>query len=310
MVAVYDCGGRDGDGKGIFGRRFASSGAAVGAEFQVNSQTILYQYDPQVAHDESDGFAVTWYSDHDDANDFNVFVRRYESSGAPDGPELLVNSFTLDLQAYPHIASLPDGEFVVAWTSDYQDGYVTGVFGQRLRPVGTPLAGKTMILKNPPAGPAKNKLVVLSKDPAIATAQDVAGDPRCAPFGSGLTSAGGTLRVVGPGGDFKIDLPCAGWVADAGRTKFKYRDASGATCKRVSINDGRLLKAVCSGAQVAYALGTSQDEVDVSLVTGDPSAPIKYCMAFGTETGADVVKDGSNGRVYKARQAQGPAFCR
>jgi hypothetical protein len=193
--------------------------------------------------------------------------------------------------------------------SEDQDGYQSGVFAQRLRPVGTPVDGKTVLMKTPPAGPAGNKLVLLSKDPAIETPQDVTGDPRCAPLGSGTAAAGGTVRVTGPGGVVTIDLPCAGWVADIGRTKFKYRDASGATCKRVTMTDGKLVKAVCSGPQVAYTLGAPQDEVAVSLATGDPNQPSKHCMVFSAETGADVVKDGSNGRAYKARGSQAPAFC-
>ncbi|MNC98296.1 hypothetical protein D3C83_162120 [compost metagenome] len=47
-----------------------------------------------------------------------------------------------------------------------------------------------------------------------------------------------------------------------------------------------------------------------SLVTGDPNDPLKHCFAFGAATSADVVKDGSNGRVYKATGAQNPAYYR
>jgi hypothetical protein len=308
LVAVWACNGRDGDSSGIFGRRFASSGTPEGTEFQVNASTISHQSDPQIAHDENDGFAVTWFSDQSGSDD-DIFARHFDSNGSPTGTEFRVNTYTFLLQSYPRIASRPNGEFVVVWLSEHQDGYLTGTFGRLLRPAGTPLDGKTLIIKNPPAGPAKNKVVLLSKDTTIATPQDAHGDPRCAPFGSGSPAAGGKLRVAGDAGDFTIDLPCAAWVANADRSKFTYRDASGATCKRVTLSAGRLLKAVCAGPQVAYVLGTAQDEVRASLVTGDPNDPLKQCVAFGAATSADVVRDGSNGRVYKAITAQGPAYC-
>jgi hypothetical protein len=308
LVAVFNCRDRDGDSSGIFGRRFSSAGTPYGSEFQVNTYTFQRQNDPSVAHDENDGFAVAWYSDHE-GNNFDIFVKRYNSAGVASGPEFQVNSYTFALQAYPEIVSLPRGEFVVAWTSEHQDGYLTGVFAQRLRPAGTPIKGKKVTIKTPPSGPARNKLVLLSKDPAITTPQSVDGDPRCAPLGSGTPAAGGRLHVSGQGGELTIDLPCTSWVADAGRTRFTYRDASGATCKRVTVADGHLLKAICSGPQVAYSLGTSQGEVMLSLSMGDAGSPSKYCMAFGAETGAEIVKDGSSGRIYQARDAGELSFC-
>jgi hypothetical protein len=297
---------RDGDADDIFGQRFSSAGEWIGSDFQINTHTVAGQLDPAIAHDENGGFAVTWTSAG--ATD-EVFGRRFTSSGEPSGPEFRVNAYTPNSQTHAGIAPLPGGRFVAVWQSNEQDGDLTGVFGQLFASVGTPLAGKKLLIKNPAAGPAKNKLLLLSKDAAIATPQSVGGDPRCAPLGSGSSAAGGRLRVVGDGGDFTIDLPCASWVADTGRTKFNYRDASGATCKRVTVKDGRLLKAVCTGPQVAYSLGAAQDEVGVSLTLGDPSSPTKYCVEFGAETGADVVKDGSNGRSYKARDANQSAFC-
>jgi hypothetical protein len=42
---------------------------------------------------------------------------------------------------------------------------------------------------------------------------------------------------------------------------------------------------------------------------GDAGSPSKYCMAFGAETGAEIVKDGSSGRIYQARDAGELSFC-
>jgi hypothetical protein len=109
--------------------------------------------------------------------------------------------------------------------------------------------------------------------------------------------------VTGDGGSFSIDLPCVNWSANASGTRYRYRDASGATCRSIVIRAGRLLKASCKGAQVAYALGTVQTNVRVVLSTGDPSANRKYCATFGPQTGPTVLRDGSNGRSYAAVNA-------
>jgi hypothetical protein len=42
-----------------------------------------------------------------------------------------VNTFTDDTQFLPQIAMNGRGDFVIAWTSDSQDGDVFGVFAQR-----------------------------------------------------------------------------------------------------------------------------------------------------------------------------------
>ena len=47
------------------------------------------------------------------------------------GPEFQVNSYATGTQASPSVAADASGNFVVVWTSQYQDGHASGVFGQR-----------------------------------------------------------------------------------------------------------------------------------------------------------------------------------
>jgi hypothetical protein len=74
------------------------------------------------------------------------------------------------------------------------------------------------------------------------------------------------------------------------------------------IREGRKLKAVCKGPQVAYALGAPQGDVHVTLSTGDPTSHAKSCASFGPLTAAAIVRDGSDGVTYKALDA-GPGIC-
>jgi hypothetical protein len=61
------CGGQDGSSDGVFGQRYASSGAPVGPEFRVNTYTTSAQLGPSVGAYAS-GFVVVWTSHTQDAH--------------------------------------------------------------------------------------------------------------------------------------------------------------------------------------------------------------------------------------------------
>ncbi|MDB5301155.1 MAG: repeat-containing protein, partial [Phycisphaerales bacterium] len=61
-VAVWQSLGEDGDGWGIYGRRFDSSGNALGNEFLVNTTTTHDQVNPAIALTSSGAFVVVWTS--------------------------------------------------------------------------------------------------------------------------------------------------------------------------------------------------------------------------------------------------------
>jgi hypothetical protein len=123
---------QDGSGLGVFGRVDGS------AEFRVNTYTTGYQADPSVAIDESGNFMVVWASDQD-GSESGVFGQRFTPGGAPLGPEFRVNTFTTDSQEQPRVATDANGNFVVVWTSEGQDGSAAGIFGQRYSFAGDPV---------------------------------------------------------------------------------------------------------------------------------------------------------------------------
>ena len=138
FVVVWHSHSQDGNGYGVFGQRYASSGAPLGLEFRVNTFTTNNQRGPSVASDTAGNFVVVWTSGQDGSS-LGVFGQRYDSSGAPLGPEFRVNTYTTSHQAFPSVASDSAGNFVVAWTSFGQDGASFGVFGQRYASSGAPL---------------------------------------------------------------------------------------------------------------------------------------------------------------------------
>ena len=139
FVVVWASDDQDGSGYGVFGQRYASSGAPLGPEFRVNTYTTSHQSAPAVASDSSGNFVVVWQSYGQDGSSYGVFGQRYASTGAPLGPEFRVNTYTTSIQSRPAVASDSSGNFVVVWQSYDQDGSSYGVFGQRYASTGAPL---------------------------------------------------------------------------------------------------------------------------------------------------------------------------
>jgi hypothetical protein len=138
-------GSADGSGFGIFGQRFAADGSVLGTEFQINTQALNSQDQPDVAALTGGGFVVTW-RDQDNGTDGSssaVSAQRFDSAGVPQGSEFVVNSTTTGGQYEPAIAGLSDGGFVIVYRDDSgSDGSASAVLGQRFDNSGNPVGGE------------------------------------------------------------------------------------------------------------------------------------------------------------------------
>lgn len=138
FVVVWTSYGQDGDGYGIFGQRYDSSGAPLGGEFQANTYTLDDQIDPDVATDEAGNFIVVWQSDFQDGSGNGIFGQRFAADGTRQGSEFQVNEVTVGDQGAPAVAGDPTGRFLVTWVDDGLDGDDLGVFGRQFDPSGEP----------------------------------------------------------------------------------------------------------------------------------------------------------------------------
>jgi hypothetical protein len=125
---------------GIFARRFDSAGSPQAGEFQVNSQTVDEQRQPGLALDSDGDFVVAWQSRQDGV--YDILARRFDAAGSPQASEFQVNSYTPGPQTYPGLAIESNGDFVVVWHSDNQDGYDFGVFARRFSAAGVGLGAE------------------------------------------------------------------------------------------------------------------------------------------------------------------------
>ena len=132
----------DPDGKlGVYARRFDfATGAAVGGEIAVNTETGNDQKAPSVAIADNGKFVVVWQSTDQDDDDgrAGIYLQEFNADGSKHRFEELVNTHTLDEQTLPAVGLKGDSHYVVVWQSMDQDPTVDdGIYAQRfIRPGG------------------------------------------------------------------------------------------------------------------------------------------------------------------------------
>ena len=108
FVVTWQSANQDGSLWGVYGQRFDASGAAVGAEFLVNTTTADHQQHPSAAAALADGgFVVTWQSDGQDGSGDGVYGQRFGAAGDPVGAEFRANTHTANDQRDPSVAASP-----------------------------------------------------------------------------------------------------------------------------------------------------------------------------------------------------------
>jgi hypothetical protein len=133
----------------IRARRFESSGATIGTEFQINSESVRRFAGPDVAMAADGSFVVVW-KDNRDGYDERIRSQFFDSDAMPTG-----SSFYVDSESYYHdnyygnyrgapaAASDPAGGFVVVWSGGYryQSTYPRlyySIIARRLDAIGMP----------------------------------------------------------------------------------------------------------------------------------------------------------------------------
>jgi len=121
----------DGSSYDSEGQIFDQNGNKVGSVFQINTYTDQNQYYPVVTASLDGGFFITWYSENQDGSSWGVYGQRFDGTGNKVGAEFRINSQTTDNQNTPTITTLSNGEILVAWGSQNQDGDGYGIYAQR-----------------------------------------------------------------------------------------------------------------------------------------------------------------------------------
>lgn len=100
-------------------------------EIEVAQTPQFDQVAPAAAGDGQGRALVVWESTSTGATISDVYARQFDLDGAPMGAQYRVNATVAGAQRAPATAGHA-GRFVVAWTSDGQDGDGLGIFARRL----------------------------------------------------------------------------------------------------------------------------------------------------------------------------------
>lgn len=132
FVVAWQSMEQDGSVSGVFAQVYLPDGAQQGTEFQVSSHSEGPQMFPQLSALAGGGFAVVWQSSHMGSSGPDVFAKRYDASGLPQGDEVQLNAYTTSSQVNPAVTGSPDGGFFAVWesTDQFDMGSDTDVLGQ------------------------------------------------------------------------------------------------------------------------------------------------------------------------------------
>lgn len=140
FVVTWQSQNQDGDGWGIYARRYNESGVPDGPEFKVNTTILGGQMYPDIAINSQGDFVITWQGSIAGSSNYGIFAQRYNATGQPVGSEFLVNTFTSGGQSNPTTAIDANGNFVIAWSSTNQDfanpNSRFGIYAQRYNAAG------------------------------------------------------------------------------------------------------------------------------------------------------------------------------
>lgn len=117
--------------------------------FLVNTITSTDQDESAVASLTNGDFVITWIDIGGTAADpsYAVKAQIFDPYGTPIGGEFLVNTTTGATQAVPVVAGLPDGGFVITWTSfdTTLDGSGASIEAQVFDASGTKVGGQLLV---------------------------------------------------------------------------------------------------------------------------------------------------------------------
>lgn len=117
----------DGNNLGIFAKIYDKQGVELVSEFQVNSLIYSAQERPTVTTLADGNFIITWETSAHASGTRDIAGQLFDAGGNKIGGEFLVNSDASGVEELADIVALENGGFVVAWQSNYSDGYVDSV---------------------------------------------------------------------------------------------------------------------------------------------------------------------------------------
>lgn len=130
ILLTWESDGQDGRGEGVYARIIGPDGSPIGDEFQVHTQTLDDQYDPEVTALADGGFVVVWV-DFKATDTASIIAQRFSADGERIGEETALSQGSEDIDIRPKVIELSDGVISVSW-QDFDREAFTGQIETRL----------------------------------------------------------------------------------------------------------------------------------------------------------------------------------
>ncbi len=135
---------------GIRAQRFDAGRNPVGDEAQVSVFGLRDQGNPVVAKDAAGNFVVVWESFGQEKDELSqgIFAQLFDSQGAPVTAEFQVNTTVDGNQFSPAVVMNSNGEFVVAWVSDFVTPggqFRQDIYARKFLADGTPIGNEVLV---------------------------------------------------------------------------------------------------------------------------------------------------------------------
>ncbi len=323
--------GGDASGTSIKAQLFNASGSKSGAEFLVNTTTVGAQDQAVIATLTDGRFVIAWRdaSGIGDTSASGIRAQVFAANGAKIGSEILVNTFTLNTQAFPSIAATSDGGFAIAWQdnsllTDDVSGHA--IRAQMFSADGTRLGGD-FVMNAATTGHQTAPAIVGLAGGGIAGAWADAGANAIDPDGGLQTrvfkpyvGTAQQLNLVGAGVvEGTIEHATIGRLVPDGALNalYSYRivgDTTGGAFEldgdRVKIANASLLdSAAGSSASLTVEITDSFGGTLVStLVVPVATSTDSYRFSAGTETRLNIQTQGNQQQLAMAQLADGRAI--
>lgn len=195
---------QDGSDYGVYFQRFDSLGVAQGSETRVNTLTTGQQDLASIGMADDGSFVISFSNLNVTSGD--IYAQRYSSSGTAIGSNFRVNTTTIQAQWYSSVDVDSDGDFVIVWESNVQDGSGYGIYGQRYDSSGI-AQGSEFRVNSTTAGNQLGAAVDLAADGSFVVAWDSAGQDGS---GLGVFAQRYNASGVAQGGEIQVNTYIAG----------------------------------------------------------------------------------------------------
>ncbi len=143
FIFCWESWNQDGSRLGIFAQAYDDSGVKTGSEFQVNTATYYDQKNPYVIGLTNGKYLICWEG-YDESRQ-GIYAQLYNENNVRIGNEFRVNTYTNEAQLRPSATELINGNFVISWSSDIQDGSWDGIFAKIFDENGNPIGDEFQV---------------------------------------------------------------------------------------------------------------------------------------------------------------------